>query len=73
MVAAATKAKDEAQEKLFLEFVVGTHACVLDWRATREDLYEKLLPPLRANELAVLPQLTELPEDTTKAVAAVDR
>ncbi len=46
---------------------------MLDWCATREDVYEEIEPLRRAEERALLPKLNELPDDAAEAVAAIDR
>jgi hypothetical protein len=37
---------DEQQEAAFIAFVEGKHACMLDWRAQRDDVFSGLAPLL---------------------------
>jgi hypothetical protein len=71
LVESARRANGEQQEALFVSFVSGKHACVLDWRATRDDVYEELTPLLDADERALLPARATIDEDASQAIAAI--
>ena len=71
LVNEARAKSDEAQEELFIRFVEGKHACMLDWRATRDDVYEGLVPLLSGDESQLLPPKDNLPEDVAQAISAI--
>ncbi len=73
LVGQACAASDEIQEDLFIRFARGKHACMLDWRATRDGIYEELVPILTADEKRLLPSLAELPEEADAAIACIGK
>ena len=62
---------DVKQEEAFLSFVEGKHACMLDWKAQRDDIYEELQPLLSPEERQLLPASEQLPADAAATIAAV--
>jgi len=73
LVSRARAESDEAQEKLFIRFTQGKHACMLDWRATREEIYEELLPILSEDEKRLLPPREDVPEEAAAAIARIGK
>jgi hypothetical protein len=69
LVSEARSRRDVEQEELFIRFAEGKHACILDWRAGRDEIYEQLLPLLSQEEERLLPPLEELPDDASIAIA----
>jgi len=59
------------QEEAFIAFVEGRHACMLDWKATRDDLYEALLPLLSADERRNVPTPDRVANDLPSAIVAL--
>ena len=64
---------DLEQEEAFLSFVEGKHACVLDWKAQRDEIYAELQPLLSPEERRLLPAPEQLPADAAATIAALRR
>jgi hypothetical protein len=62
---------DVEQEEAFLRFVEGKHACVLDWKARRDDIHAGLQPLLSPEERRLLPPAEQLPADAAGTIAAL--
>src|SRR5258708_17925723 len=73
LVGQACAASDEIQEDLFIRFARGKHACMLDWRATRDGIYEEPVPILTADQKRLLPSLAELPEEADPAIPCIGK
>lgn len=73
LVAEVRRLTEDEQEQAFLRFVEGRHACVLDWKARRDDVYAGLLPLLSADERVLLPAAAEVPDDAAAAIAVLRR
>lgn len=73
LVAGVRRLPEDEQEQAFIRFVEGRHACVLDWKAQRDDIYAGLLPLLSADERVLLPAAAEVPDDPAAAIAALRR
>ena len=71
LVAEVRRMSDQEQEEAFLRFVEGKHACVLDWRAQRDDIYAELQPLLSPEERRLLPSAGQLPADRAATIAAL--
>ena len=71
LVAEVRRMSDLKQEEAFLRFVEGKHACVLDWKAQRDDIYAELQPLLSPEERRLLPAAEQLPADRAATIAAL--
>ena len=71
LVSEVRRMSDVEQEEAFLRFVEGKHACVLDWKAQREDIYAGLEPLLSPDETRLLPPAEQLPADPAGTIAAL--
>ncbi|HET7691921.1 MAG TPA: hypothetical protein VFM44_02410 [Gemmatimonadota bacterium] len=71
LVSEVRRMSDVEQEEAFLRFVEGKHACVLDWKARRDDIYAGLQPLLSPEELRLLPLAEQLPADPAGTIAAL--
>ena len=71
LVAEVRRMSDLEQEEAFLRFVEGKHACVLDWKAQRDDIYAELQPLLSPEERRLLPAVEQLPADRAATIAAL--
>ena len=71
LVAEVSRMSDVKQEEAFLSFVEGKHACVLDWKAEREDIHAELQPLLSPEERQLLPPAERLPADPAGTIAAL--
>jgi hypothetical protein len=71
LVSEVRRMSDVEQEEAFLRFVEGKHACVLDWKAQRDDIYAGLQPLLSPEELRLLPLAEQLPADPAGTIAAL--
>ena len=61
----------EEQEQAFIDFVEGKHACMLDWRAQREDVFSELMPLLAEEERRLLPPPERCPADAAGTISAI--
>jgi hypothetical protein len=73
LVEEARSRPDVEQEQLFIGFAEGKHACMLDWRAERDEIYDELLPLLSPEEKELLPRREDLPEDASTVIASLER
>jgi hypothetical protein len=64
---------EEKQEEAFITFVEGKHACMLDWRAQRDDVFSELVPLLSAEEKRLLPRPDQCPGDAAGTIAMLRR
>lgn len=64
---------EEQQEAAFLAFAKGSHACVLDWKADRDDVFDELVPLLSTEELRLLPEPDQCPGDAAGAIDTIRR
>jgi hypothetical protein len=64
---------EEEQEEAFAAFVEGKHACVLDWKAQRDDVFAGVLPLLSAEEKKRLPAPDQCPDDAAGTIARLRR
>jgi len=71
LVSEVRRMSDVEQEEAFLRFVEGKHACVLDWKAQRDDIYAGLQLLLSPEERRLLPPAEELPADPAGTIAAL--
>jgi len=69
LVREAQARPDLEQEQLFIRFAEGKHACLLDWRVARDEIYEQLVPLLSQEERELLPRREELPEEASTVIA----
>jgi hypothetical protein len=63
----------EQQEEAFARFVEGTHACMLDWRAQRDEIFSELVPLLSTEEKQRLPEHGQCPIDAAGTIATLRR
>ena len=61
------------QAEAFQRFVEGKHACMLDWKAGRDDVYEELQPLLTPEERRLLPAPGDVPADAAATIVALRR
>ena len=71
LVQTARRMSDLKQEEAFISFVEGRHACMLDWRAQRDDVYAELTPLLSHEERRLLPPPNSVPDDASSAIAQI--
>lgn len=71
LVREVRRMSEDEQEAAFLRFAEGKHACVLDWRAQREDIHAALLPLVSPEERRLLPPVEQLPADPAATIAAL--
>ena len=71
LVSEVRRMSDVGQEEAFLSFVEGKHACVLDWKAQRDEIYAGLQPLLSPEERRLLPAAEQLPADPAGTIAAL--
>jgi hypothetical protein len=71
LVSEVRRMSDVEQEEAFLRFVEGKHACVLDWRAQRDDIYAGLEALLSPEERRLLPAAEQLPAEPAGTIAAI--
>jgi hypothetical protein len=71
LVREVRRMSDVEQGEAFLRFVEGKHACVLDWKAQRDDIYAELQPLLSPEERRLLPAAEQLPADPAETIAAL--
>jgi hypothetical protein len=71
LVSEVRRMSDVEQEEAFLRFVEGKHACVLDWRAQRDDIYAGLAALLSPEERRLLPAAEQLPAEPAGTIAAI--
>src|SRR5262249_3313641 len=62
---------EDDQETAFIAFVEGKHACMLDWKAQRDDIFSDLVPLLTAEERQLLPEQDECPGDAAGTIATL--
>ena len=63
LVEQVSRLRDEEQEEAFIRFVLERHACVLDWKANRDDVFDELSPVLSPQEIQALPNPSDCPDD----------
>ena len=61
----------EEQEQAFIYFAEGKHACMLEWRAEREDVFSELMPLLAEEERRLLPHREHCPADAAGTISAI--
>jgi hypothetical protein len=59
---------DLKQEEAFIDFIENRHACMLDWKAKRDDVYAALTPLLSEGELRLIPAAQEVPADAASTI-----
>jgi len=73
LVKDARRQSEDEQELLFRRFIEGRHGCVLDWRATRDDVLEELSRLLSERERHLLPSSDGLPTDASAAISQLQK
>ena len=73
LVAKAKPLSDVEQEEILVGFCEGKHACLVDWRDQRDQIYEALVPLLSAEEKKALPAMADLPEKASAAIVHIQR
>jgi len=62
---------DEEQEEAFISFASEKHACTLDWRAERDDVFSELIPLLSPEERELLPEHDQCPPDVAGTISTL--
>src|SRR5262249_40267928 len=60
---------EEQQEEAFIAFAHGKQACMLDWKAQRDDVFADLVPLLSTDEKQLLPVPNECPGHASGTIA----
>ncbi|HZL86213.1 MAG TPA: hypothetical protein VFD07_12645 [Candidatus Krumholzibacteria bacterium] len=69
LVEKVRRMSDEKQEEAFVSFVEGKHACMLDWKAQRGDVFNEVVPLLTVEEKEALPDQAQCPDDAGGTIA----
>ncbi len=69
------KGKNEYdKERILVNFIIeNKHATILDWRDSRDQIYDSLVDILSAEEKKLMPKKEQIPDNASFAIACIRR